>query len=97
MGPKSSKRPAKRQSPATVVTAPDPAASASPDDHLAACVALEESGDKHRAGDPAKAARFYARALEGYDAGLARWLPRDTAPVAASANASALFDMAYNL
>lgn len=47
------------------------------DDALAAGVALEEAGDKWRAGDAAKAARFYARAVDAYEAGLARWPGRE--------------------
>lgn len=45
-------------------------------------VDLEEAGEKWRAGDAAKAARFFIRATETYEAGLRRF-PQS-------------FDLAYN-
>jgi hypothetical protein len=48
--------------------------------HTSAGVALEESGEKWRAGDSAKAARFFGKAIDMYDAGLQRW--KDNADLA---------------
>ncbi|KAI4140300.1 MAG: hypothetical protein LQ340_007893 [Diploschistes diacapsis] len=58
-------------------TAPETA-----DEFLAAGVDHEEAGEKWRAGDAAKASRFFARAIETYDVGLAKF-PKS-------------FDLAYN-
>lgn len=52
------------------------------DEYLAAGVELEEAGEKWRAGDAAKASRFFVRAIEMYDEGLGLF------PTS--------FDMAYN-
>lgn len=52
------------------------------DEYLAAGVDLEEAGEKWRAGDAAKASRFFVRAIESYDEGLSLF--------------PASFDMAYN-
>lgn len=59
------------------------------DDHLAQCIFLEESGDKWRAGDAAKAARFYVRAIQAYDEGMAKFGGRGRGN-------GVDFDMAYN-
>jgi len=45
-------------------------------------VDFEEAGEKWRAGDAAKSTRFFIRAIEDYDAGLAEY-PQS-------------FDLAYN-
>lgn len=52
------------------------------DEFLAAGVDLEEAGEKWRAGDAAKASRFFLRAIEMYDEGLSIF--------------SGSFDMEYN-
>jgi len=52
------------------------------DDFLALGVENEEAAEKWRAGDAAKSSRFYVRALEAYEGGLARY--------------SSSFDLAYN-
>ncbi|KAA6416174.1 MAG: hypothetical protein FRX48_00894 [Lasallia pustulata] len=52
------------------------------DDFLAAGVHFEEAGEKWRAGDAAKATRFFVRAIETYDSGL-QGFPHS-------------FDLAYN-
>lgn len=54
----------------------------SADDFLAVGVEHEEAGEKWRAGDAAKSSRFFAKAIDDYDAGL-RIFPRS-------------FDLAYN-
>ncbi|KAI9707373.1 MAG: hypothetical protein M1836_000333 [Candelina mexicana] len=54
----------------------------SADEFLAAGVEFEEAGEKWRAGDAAKSARFFARAIENYENGLQRF--------------PASFDLAYN-
>lgn len=45
-------------------------------------VELEQGGEKWRAGDAAKSTRFFIRAMDNYDAGLAKF-PQS-------------FDLAYN-
>ncbi|KAL1999550.1 hypothetical protein VTN02DRAFT_4361 [Thermoascus thermophilus] len=52
------------------------------DEFLAAGVEQEEGGEKWRAGDAAKAMRFFMRAIDIYDTGLRRF--------------PASFDLAYN-
>ncbi|MCJ1286649.1 hypothetical protein MMC26_005995 [Xylographa opegraphella] len=52
------------------------------DEYLAAGVEAEEAGEKWRAGDAAKSARFFVRAIELYHAGLGRFPDS--------------FDLAYN-
>ena len=52
------------------------------DEYLAAGVLLQEAGEKWRAGDAAKSARFFGRAVENYDRGLS-FFPSS-------------FDLAYN-
>lgn len=52
------------------------------DEYLAAGVEFEEAGEKWRAGDAAKSARFFSRALETYSEGLSKLRT---------------FDLAYNM
>lgn len=63
---------------AAIVAAPD-----LPDEFLALGVQHEESGEKWRAGDAAKAVRFFKRAMEVYGEGIRRY-PQD-------------FDLAFNM
>jgi len=52
------------------------------EDYLEVGVELEGDAEKWRAGDAAKSARFFVRAVQNYDAGLAKF------PTS--------FDLAYN-
>ncbi|KAB8616657.1 hypothetical protein FH972_025992 [Carpinus fangiana] len=70
--------------------APKPSAEPStPEEFLEAAVAHEEAAEKWRAGDAAKSVRFYQRALEVYDKGLAAM----TGPLSRQ---EGCFDLEYN-
>jgi len=74
--PRSSLPPRKKKS------SKSPTVPVTSEDYLELGVELEGDGEKWRAGDAAKSARFFVRAVQNYDAGLAKF--------------PASFDLAYN-